>query len=292
MAEIFKDPDNKPNWPRIGVVLAAVIAGAWTAVTYLADHKGAHDKSITIVYVFDQRAATALTAQLISESQTPAGPGKREAVGEAVQSITQGAAEGDPRLQQAFRLLKENKFEDAIQLLKAFASGKEARAEAATAQPHKDPKEAAAAYRNLGAIAGLRDPKRALEAYAKAIELDPNDRESLYWHGWLSLLAGQLSVGEQNLGRLLKLASEVGDQRGIYRANLRLGELAKERGNLAVCLEYEEEAEKIAVEQVDANAGNLEWQRELSVAYEKIGDVQVAQGDLAGALKSFQDSLA
>ena len=33
-------------------------------------------------------------------------------------------------------------------------------------------------------------------------------------------------------------------------------------------------------------------QRDLSVSYKKIGDVQVAQGDLAGALKSYRDSLA
>ena len=30
----------------------------------------------------------------------------------------------------------------------------------------------------------------------------------------------------------------------------------------------------------------------LSVSYDKVGDVQVAQGDLAGALKSYRDSLA
>ena len=34
------------------------------------------------------------------------------------------------------------------------------------------------------------------------------------------------------------------------------------------------------------------WQRDLSVSFEKVGDVQVAQGDLAGALKSYRDSLA
>jgi hypothetical protein len=34
------------------------------------------------------------------------------------------------------------------------------------------------------------------------------------------------------------------------------------------------------------------WQRDLSVAYEKVGNVQVAQGDLPGALKSYRDSLA
>ena len=33
-------------------------------------------------------------------------------------------------------------------------------------------------------------------------------------------------------------------------------------------------------------------QRDLSVSYNKVGDVQSAQGDLAGALKSSRDSLA
>jgi len=38
--------------------------------------------------------------------------------------------------------------------------------------------------------------------------------------------------------------------------------------------------------------GNADWQHDRSAAYEWIGKVQVEQGDLAGALKSFQDSLA
>ena len=38
--------------------------------------------------------------------------------------------------------------------------------------------------------------------------------------------------------------------------------------------------------------GNADWQRDLSVSYDKVGDVQSAQGDLAGALKSYRDSLA
>jgi hypothetical protein len=32
---------------------------------------------------------------------------------------------------------------------------------------------------------------------------------------------------------------------------------------------------------------NAEWQRDVSVSYEKIGNVQVTQGDLAGALASY-----
>ena len=41
-----------------------------------------------------------------------------------------------------------------------------------------------------------------------------------------------------------------------------------------------------------SDPGNAGWQRDLSVSYDKVGDVQVAQGDLAGALKSYRDSLA
>ena len=37
---------------------------------------------------------------------------------------------------------------------------------------------------------------------------------------------------------------------------------------------------------------NPERQRDLSLCYDRVGDVQVAQGDLAGALKSYRDSLA
>ena len=41
-----------------------------------------------------------------------------------------------------------------------------------------------------------------------------------------------------------------------------------------------------------ADPGNAGWQRDLSVSYDKIGDVQVAQGNLPEALKSFRDGLA
>ncbi|MGO9418689.1 tetratricopeptide repeat protein, partial [Roseiarcus sp.] len=41
-----------------------------------------------------------------------------------------------------------------------------------------------------------------------------------------------------------------------------------------------------------ADPGNAGWRRDLSVCYDNIGDVLVAQGDLAGALKAFRDGLA
>jgi tetratricopeptide (TPR) repeat protein len=41
-----------------------------------------------------------------------------------------------------------------------------------------------------------------------------------------------------------------------------------------------------------AEPDNAGWRRDLSVSYEKLGDVQQAMGDLDGALKSFSDDLA
>jgi hypothetical protein len=41
-----------------------------------------------------------------------------------------------------------------------------------------------------------------------------------------------------------------------------------------------------------SDPGNAGWQRDLSVSYNKIGDVLVAQGNLPEALTSYQDSSA
>jgi tetratricopeptide (TPR) repeat protein len=48
----------------------------------------------------------------------------------------------------------------------------------------------------------------------------------------------------------------------------------------------------IAERLAKADPGNADWQSDLSVGYEKVGNVQVAQGDLKAALKSYQDDLA
>jgi len=43
---------------------------------------------------------------------------------------------------------------------------------------------------------------------------------------------------------------------------------------------------------VAADPGNVEWQRDLSVSQDRVGNVLLALGDLAGALVSYRDSLA
>jgi tetratricopeptide (TPR) repeat protein len=163
-------------------------------------------------------------------------------------------------------------------------------AEEKTARISRDRKDAATAYRNLGAIAGLGDPKQALDAYNKAIELDPDDAESLLGAGWIEKDRGHLDEAERRFRRVLELAKDDADRR--YWARLALGDVKLQRGDLAAALsDY-----KDAMAEVDGLAksdpGNAGWQRDLSVSYDRVGDVLVAQGNLPEALKSYRDGLA
>ena len=111
-----------------------------------------------------------------------------------------------------------------------------ARARQETARAEKDRKEAAIAFRNLGAIAGLRDPKRALEAYETVVELDPDDLESLSGIGEIQIDYGDLNEAQTRLERVLTLAKT--DDQAFYKywALLGLGEIKKLRGDLAGAL--------------------------------------------------------
>jgi tetratricopeptide (TPR) repeat protein len=226
----------------------------------------------------------AIVNELAPIGSAQAQQGQRESLLAAIKSIAQGAAR-DPREAQAYRLLKEGKPQEAEPLLRAVAEDKKARI--AT-----DRKESAEAFRNLGAIAGLADPKRAREYYAEAVALNPQDLEALYWLGWLNLLAGNLPGAAQALEALEKQSFLLGDERAQYRADLQLGELDIARGNLGSAMDREKRAFAMADRRAKNAPSDNEAQRDLSVAYEKLGDVLVWQGNLAGALASYKEGLS
>jgi tetratricopeptide (TPR) repeat protein len=181
---------------RTILVVAFLICSAllimWTFLTYTAKQHFEWADTVRQIEQIQQiqkpltetkDAQIAALTKLLLEKNPEAAPGAEQAVGAAIGSIAQGAAKGDVRLQQALDLLKENKIADATRLLNAVMVEKTARAEKYREETAKDRKDAAVAYRNLGAIARIADPKRALEAYEKAVELDPDDLDSLYWAG-------------------------------------------------------------------------------------------------------------
>ena len=63
------------------------------------------------------------------------------------------------------------------------------------------------------------------------------------------------------------------------------------QGDVAGALSSYRKALGIAETLAARDAANTDWQRDLSVGYEKIGDVQVKQGDVAGALSSYRKDL-
>jgi tetratricopeptide (TPR) repeat protein len=232
---------------------------------------------------FEQQQAeqTALIRRLVAASEAKSLPGVEKAVGEAVTAAAAGAAEGDERLAKALELLKANKTAEAAELFHAVAAAKEARIK-------QDRRDAAAAYRNLGAITGLADPKRALDAYRKAIELDPDDTESLLWVAWIEKERGELAGAETNFHRVLALSTSDDQNWSRYGAELGLADIQAQRGNLPEALKSYRDGLAITDRLAKADPGNAEWQYDRGISNERIANVLLAQGDLAGALDYYE----
>jgi tetratricopeptide (TPR) repeat protein len=220
----------------------------------------------------------AIVQNLNATRSGPATPNQDQAIAEAVAAAQRGAAAGDTTLQQALDLLKANNIAEAEAKFRAVADEKAARIS-------QDKKDAAAAYRNLGAIAGLGDPKKALDAYEKALEFDPDDVESLFQVGFIQIDRGYLDEAQKRLDRVLSLATR-NQPFYQYWARLGLGDIREQRGDLTAALAFYRDGLAIADRLAKSDPGDAGWQRDLSVSYNRVGDVQVGQGDLAGALKS------
>ena len=64
------------------------------------------------------------------------------------------------------------------------------------------------------------------------------------------------------------------------------------QGDLAAALQSYRDSLAIIERLAKSDTGNAVWQRDLSLSYERIGNVQLAQSDLAGALASYREGLA
>src|SRR5262249_14968669 len=211
-------------------------------------------------------------------------PGAGAGLTAAITAIANGAAT-DARYAQALELLKAGKPAEAEPLLKAVA-------EETAAHARNDARQAAEAYRNLGAIAGLADPKRAREYYGRALEFDPDNIDALYWTGWLELDAGNLNGSERIYRRLLALKADAANSHEVFWARLGLGDIRRTRGDLGAAMSDYRAAQAIAERATRLGRRSAEWQRELSASYDKVRDPQPAQGQLAEALTSYRASLA
>ncbi len=235
-----------------------------------------------------------LVKTLLSASVDGSGAGEPETAEDlekALKFAQRRANAGDRRMARALVQLSWGRVVEAQKLFQEVADDKAARIEKARNYIKRQETDTAAAFRNLGAIARLADPRRARQAYARALEFDPDHPDTLYWHGTLHLRAGDLGTAELSLTRLMVVSKASKNRHGLYRAHLRLGEIVKDRGNLDAALAHQQDAIAIARGRLVEVPKNLERQHDLSVSHEKVGDVQMAQGNLADALRSYRKSL-
>jgi len=260
------------------VVAVFAVAAAVLVWERHARRTSAQARNDASVAVGRQQENRALVQRLVAGSRARPSPARTPSVASAVADIAKGAAAGDARLRQALDLLRANQIEEAIGALQTAADG----------APAADARAAAAAWRDLGTIAGLRDPRRARDAYAHATALDPDDWESLYWGGTLDFDAGNLDAAETAYRQLLTVKRIEPDSRAAYWAQLGLGAVADARGRPDAALAAYLAARAAADSMAKAEPTNARRQFDLAAGHERTGDIQRQLGDLAEALKSFR----
>jgi len=187
---------------------------------------------------------------------------------------------------ETVRLINQGKPGEAERLQLQAAQDDEAAGLART-------KKAAERYRGIAATAGLADPKKAREYYAKAAKLDPNNINGMVWHANMEQDAGNLPEAERAYNVVLGAAVKGKNDRWLYWARLGLGDLSMARGTLLGALSVYQQASSDAERHAKADhPSNAQLQRDLSFSCIKVGDVLEAQGALADALKAYGDGLA
>lgn len=154
-----------------------------------------------------------------------------------------------------------------------------------------DKAEQAAIYKKAGALAGLSNQYQAIDAYSEALKLDPTDRDSLYWLGWLHQLSGNFREAEDRYNTLLQLSAKAADRKGTFRATLRLGQLNQYRGNIDLARRNLEGARTIAENEAKIERPKTTWQRDLAISYFRLAEFMRILGEYDLALIHYNKSL-
>jgi tetratricopeptide (TPR) repeat protein len=265
------------------IALLLIVAGfgfaAWKAYLAAAPKVDVNAIVETLTHKHEQELATAREREETSRAQ----------IDELTKAVTALATQSEqPQAplgtKEALQQLAEGNTQAAEAIFQDTLKRKEAEGQSAI-------KEAAEAARHLGALAFLSDTMKAVAAYRKATELDPQNLEGWLGLGDAAISAGILTEAERAFRQFTSLSTNAGNRRGESAGHDRIGDLQVAQGDLAGALKSYGAALEIAERLPTQDPGNAGWQRNLSVSHNKIGSVQADQGDLAGALKSYGAAL-
>jgi tetratricopeptide (TPR) repeat protein len=145
---------------------------------------------------------------------------------------------------------------------------------------------AAELLRQQAALLRLKDARAALAVLKRALEIEPNDFETLRHAGDLAKVAGNVSEAREHYTRMSWVAER---KRGAAHGSM--GSAWQTLGDWpAAGAEYQA---ALAVHQKLAaiDPTDSQWQCDLAVSHERLGDWQTVQGDLSAALKHYQIGL-
>ncbi|MBT7976742.1 MAG: hypothetical protein HN557_08795 [Rhodospirillaceae bacterium] len=221
---------------------------------------------------FEQRAFTVLMKSAgLKETQADAQTKRntREALRETIE-------EGDADERRALAMIAEDDLDGGLQLLSdlAFAAAV----------------ENVAQWRRIGRLAYPVDTARALNAYEKIVQLDQSDPWDAIYLGRLHQRAGALSdAWRAYRDALARLPESEKRNRAVLLDGI--ANVLKDQGDLSAALQSYRAALVIRERLADADPKHAGWQRDLSVSYEKVGDLEEARGDIAAAIVEYENSL-
>ena len=194
----------------------------------------------------------------------------------------------DPLRQEGSRLIREgNVAGGQTKLNEALNADEKAIAEAERVAAERR-KTAAQSARDLAILARGRDTLEAVNYYRRATRLDSTDAQT-----WRNLAAaagdaGRTDEAKAAFEQAVQTARAGGDSWNEYGGIMGLGDVTLAQGDLTGALSYYKSGSQIADAASRAEPNNAEWQRDLAVVDERVGDVLVGQGNLADAHKSFK----
>ena len=202
-----------------------------------------------------------------------------KALTESVTALAQQKDQADapPGIKEALQQLAEGDTQKAEAIFQEIEQKKAAEGQAAN-------KEAATAARHLGALAFLHDTQKALDAYRRATQLDPDNEQGWNQLGHLLQRVGELEDAEAAYQRVLALGEKRNDQSLVAIAYGNLGIVYGIRGEL-------EQAEAMYLKSLalDEALGRKEG---MASDYTNLGTVYQIRGELEQAEAMYHKSLA
>jgi protein O-GlcNAc transferase len=188
-------------------------------------------------------------------------------IGKAVEALVELADTEDapPGIDDALTLLAEGNTQAAEAVFQAI-----------TEQDRPNTHETAAAYRHLGALAFLHDPNKALDAYRRATELEPDNPAGWNELGHRLTRLGKLDEAEAAYRRVQALGEAENDKGAVAAAYGNLGILYWTRGNLDGAEAMFRQSLEIE-EAVGHNQGMADQYGQLGLLYQTRGDLGQAE---------------